>query len=103
MEPSPKNLKNAVALAYAANAKAPTVVASGKGQVAEQIISVAKEHGIYVHESKELVALLMDIDLDREIPENLYRVVAELLAWLYQIEAAIPPHVKAAREKLQKP
>jgi flagellar biosynthesis protein len=36
----------------------------------------------------------MDIDLDQEIPANLYLVVAELLAWLYQIEAAIPPSLK---------
>jgi flagellar biosynthesis protein len=98
MEQSPKNLKNAVALAYGAGSKAPTVVASGKGVVAEQIILLAKEHGVYVHESKELVALLMDIELDQEIPANLYRVVAELLAWLYQIEAAMPPHLKASKK-----
>jgi flagellar biosynthesis protein len=94
---TPKHLKNAVALAYEAGSKAPTVVASGKGIIAEQIILLAKEHGVYVHESKELVALLMDIDLDQEIPANLYRVVAELLAWLYQIEAALPPQVKAQK------
>jgi flagellar biosynthesis protein len=98
MEQNPKNLKNAVALAYEAGSRAPTVVASGKGVVADQIIKLAKEHGIYVHESKELVALLMDIDLDREIPANLYRVVAELLAWLYQIEAALPPHAKPLKK-----
>jgi flagellar biosynthesis protein len=94
MDQTPKNLKNAVALAYEAGSIAPKVVASGKGVIAEQIIQLAKEHGVYVHESKELVALLMDIDLDREIPANLYRVIAELLAWLYQIEAAIPPQAK---------
>jgi flagellar biosynthesis protein len=94
MDQNPKNLKNAVALAYGAGSKAPVVVASGKGVIAEQIIQLAKENGVYVHESKELVALLMDIDLDQEIPANLYLVVAELLAWLYQIEAAIPPNLK---------
>ncbi len=97
MEQAPKSLKNAVALAYEAGSRAPTVVASGKGAVAEQIIKLAKEHGVYVHESKELVSLLMDIDLDREIPGELYRVVAELLAWLYQIEAAIPPNLKGQK------
>ena len=65
MEQPAKNLKNAVALAYEAGYKAPTVVASGKGIVADQIIQLAKEHGVYVHESKELVALLMEIDLDQ--------------------------------------
>jgi len=98
MTQTPKNLKNAVALAYGAGAPAPVVVASGKGTIAEQIIQLAKDNGVYVHESKELVALLMDIDLDQEIPATLYRVVAELLSWLYQIEAALPPNLKAGKK-----
>jgi flagellar biosynthesis protein len=48
----------------------------------------AKEAGVFVHESKELVQLLMGVDLDREIPPALYRAIAELLAWLYHIESA---------------
>jgi flagellar biosynthesis protein len=55
--------------------------------VADQIIERAREAGVFVHESKELVALLMDVDLDREIPPALYRAIAELLAWLYHIES----------------
>ena len=62
--------------------------------IAEQIINLAKENGVHVHESRELVALLMDVELDQEIPPTLYRVVAELLAWLYKIEAALPPSKK---------
>ncbi len=86
-----KNIqKNAVALAYQTGG-APKVVASGKGLIADQIINLAKENGVYVHESKEMVALLMDVALDKEIPPNLYRVVAELLVWLYSIEKASPP------------
>ena len=81
-------LQSAVALAYKDGAGAPKVVAKGRGLVAEQIIAVAAEAGVYVHESKELVSLLMDIDLDRQIPPTLYRVIAELLAWLYHIESA---------------
>jgi flagellar biosynthesis protein len=91
---SSKNLRNAVALAYQAGGRAPKVVATGKGLIAEQIISLAKENGVHIHESKEMVALLMDVELDQEIPPNLYRVVAELLAWLYKIEAARPPSKK---------
>jgi flagellar biosynthesis protein len=79
---------NAVALAYAGGDSAPTVVAKGSGLVAEQIIARARDAGVFVHESKELVALLMNVDLDREIPPALYRAIAELLAWLYHIEAA---------------
>lgn len=88
-------LQSAVALAYRDGQGAPKVVAKGRGLVAEQIIAVAAEAGVFVHESKELVSLLMDIDLDRQIPSTLYRVIAELLAWLYHIESAqksgLPP------------
>jgi flagellar biosynthesis protein len=80
--------QRAVALAYAAGSAAPTVVAKGRGLVAEQIIERAKDAGVFVHESKELVALLMDVDLDGQIPPALYRAIAELLAWLYHIESA---------------
>jgi flagellar biosynthesis protein len=87
-ERAPGKRPSAVALAYAGGNGAPAVVAKGSGLVAEQIIERAREAGVFVHESKELVALLMDVDLDREIPPALYRAIAELLAWLYHIEAA---------------
>ena len=80
--------QTAVALAYGAGDPAPKVVAKGSGLVAEQIIGRAQEAGVFVHESKELVALLMNVDLDRQIPPALYRAIAELLAWLYHIESA---------------
>ncbi|XLZ70200.1 EscU/YscU/HrcU family type III secretion system export apparatus switch protein [Massilia sp. SR12] len=83
-----KPLQSAVALAYKSGEGAPKVVAKGRGLVAEQIIAVAAEHGVFIHESKELVSLLMEVDLDHQIPPLLYRVIAELLAWLYHIEAA---------------
>ncbi|HZG22888.1 MAG TPA: EscU/YscU/HrcU family type III secretion system export apparatus switch protein [Herbaspirillum sp.] len=79
-------LQNAVALAYNASQAAPQVVAKGRGLVAEAIIARARESGVYVHESKELVSLLMQVELDQQIPPVLYRTVAELLAWLYRIE-----------------
>ena len=79
-------LQNAVALAYNASRAAPTVVAKGSGLVAEAIIARARESGVFVHESKELVSLLMQVELDQQIPPALYRTVAELLAWLYRIE-----------------
>lgn len=79
---------NAVAIAYNSGDSAPRVVAKGRGMVAEQIIERAKEHGVAIHESKELVSLLMQVELDDNIPPALYRAVAELLAWLYRVEAA---------------
>jgi flagellar biosynthesis protein len=76
----------AVALAYAPGDAAPRVVAKGRGLIAETIIERAREHGIYVHESPELVSLLLQVDVDDRIPPQLYIAVAELLAWLYRIE-----------------
>jgi flagellar biosynthesis protein len=76
----------AVALKYSPGSAAPTVVAKGRGLIAEEIISRAKEHGVFVHESPELVALLSQVDLDGQIPPQLYVAVAELLAWIYQVE-----------------
>ena len=76
----------AVALAYRSGQAAPLVVAKGRGMIAEEIIKRAKESGVYVHESAELVALLAQIDLDERIPPELYIAVAELLAWLYRLE-----------------
>lgn len=79
---------SAAALAYQEGDAAPRVVAKGQGLVAQQIIERAKAAGVFVHESAELVALLMQIDLDRRIPPALYRAIAELLAWLYHVDAA---------------
>lgn len=79
--------QTAVALAYREGDSAPRVVAKGKGLVAEQIMLRAKEAGVFLHQSKELVALLMGVDLDSQIPPALYRAIAELLAWLYHIES----------------
>jgi flagellar biosynthesis protein len=83
-------VKSAVALAYSQTDAAPRIVAKGRGLIAEQIISRAHEHGVYVHESPELVSLLMQIDLDQRIPPQLYVAVAELLAWLYRLESGQP-------------
>ena len=80
------NAVSAVALAYAQGRGAPRVSAKGRGLIAEEIIRRAKDAGVFVHESRELVGLLMQVDLDRHIPPQLYVVVAELLAWLHRVE-----------------
>lgn len=81
---------SAVALAYQEGESAPRVVAKGNGLIAQQIIERAREAGVYVHESRELVALLMQVDLDDKIPPQLYVAIAELLAWLYRLELGEP-------------
>lgn len=93
-------LREAVALAYRQTDAAPRVVAKGRGYIAEEIIAKAREHGIYVHESPELVALLTQVDIDEHIPPQLYVAVAELLAWLYRVESGDPmpsPHAPPAK------
>jgi flagellar biosynthesis protein len=85
-DPSPTERREAVALAYRQADAAPRVVAKGRGVIAEEIIEKAREHGVYVHESPELLTLLMQVDLDEHIPSQLYLAVAELLAWLYRLE-----------------
>ena len=79
-------LREAIALAYSQTDTAPLVVARGKGVIAEKISARAQEHGVYVHESPELVALLTQVDIDEHNPPQLYMAIAELLAWLYRIE-----------------
>ncbi len=86
MENQRPDRPSAVALSYAAKDKAPIVVAKGYGDVAESIIRRARESGLYVHNSPDLVKLLMHVDLDAQIPPQLYLAVAEVLAWLHQLE-----------------
>lgn len=76
----------AIALAYAPGDAAPRIVAKGRGLIADEIIRRAHEHGVFVHESPELVTLLMQSNLDDRIPPQLYVAIAELLAWIYRLE-----------------
>lgn len=84
---NPNLHQQAIAIAYESGDFAPKVVAKGRGLIAEQIIARAKEHKVFVHESKDLVALLMQVDLDEHIPPELYLAIAEILAWLYRLES----------------
>jgi len=78
----------AAALQYEPGAdRAPRVVAKGQGPVAQEIIRRARENGVAVHESRELVAALMQFELDQQIPPALYIAVAEVLAWAYGLES----------------
>ncbi|QYY42495.1 flagellar biosynthesis protein [Aneurinibacillus thermoaerophilus] len=59
--------------------RAPTVVAHGRGQIAEKIIAKAKEHDIPLQEDAMLLENLLDLDLGSNVPPQLYQVVAEIL------------------------
>ena len=64
---------------------APRVVAKGQGEVAERILAIAAEHGIPLHEDRDLVRLLLVLDLDVEIPPHMYKALAEVLAHVYRV------------------
>jgi flagellar biosynthesis protein len=64
--------------------RAPRVVARGEGHIAERILAVARESGIPIHEDRELVQVLAKLDIDSEIPLEVYQAVAEVLAFLYR-------------------
>lgn len=64
------------------DASAPKVVASGQGWVGEKIIETAREHGVPIEEDPVLAQALSTIEIDEEIPETLYRAVAEVLGFL---------------------
>ena len=82
MDKSPK----AVALKYDDKKnKAPRVIAKGRGEIAEKIIEVAKAHNVPLYEDKNLVQLLEALELETEIPPELYRAVAEVLAFIYRL------------------
>ncbi len=82
--------KQAIALSYNDERNdAPKVVAKGAGFIAEQILAAAKKNAIPIYQNKALSSMLMAVELDREIPPELYKVVAEILAYIYRIDQAL--------------
>ncbi|KTD07354.1 EscU/YscU/HrcU family type III secretion system export apparatus switch protein [Legionella jamestowniensis] len=84
-----KDKTKAVALHYDGKS-APKVTAKGEGFIAEQIIKVAKEHGIPLQQNEQLTELLAQVELNKEIPRSLYVAVAQLLTFLYYINEKKP-------------
>lgn len=84
--------KTAVALTYdPGKADAPRVVASGRGPIAEQIIAVAKAHGITLREDPDLAEILAAVEIDSQIPLEAWTAVAEILSYIYRANRrAIP-------------
>jgi flagellar biosynthesis protein len=83
MEEKPKK---AAALKYRHRVdRAPTLVAKGQGLIAERIIEIAQKHNIPLKRDPALIEVLSELDLDQEIPPELYRAVAEVLAYVYKM------------------
>ena len=86
----PKKKTKAVALKYEIDKDAaPRVVAKGKDFIAEKIIETARAHNVPLYEDKNLVQVLEALDLDTQIPPELYRAVAEVLAFIYRLNGKI--------------
>jgi len=78
--------KKAVALRYEKSDRAPKITAKGIGRVAEIILRIAKENDIHIEDNSLLSEALMQFEVGDYIPEELYEVVAEILAFVYQLE-----------------
>ncbi|MDX1589332.1 MAG: EscU/YscU/HrcU family type III secretion system export apparatus switch protein [Oleiphilaceae bacterium] len=72
---------------------APDVTATGQNQVARDIIELARAHGIPLYEDADLAALLSRLDLGEEVPETLYRVIAEVMAYAFHLQGKSPADV----------
>lgn len=88
-EPLPhKTVKTAVAVQYDRGADAaPRITAAGKGSLAERILEAARRAQVPIHENKELASALVKLEVNGEIPQELYRAVAEVLAFVYRMDA----------------
>lgn len=80
----------AIALLYDGD-NAPRITAKGQGKLAERIFMLAKEHGIPLENDPQLAAILTQIPLGDEIPEPLYRAIAEVIAFAYLVSGKRPP------------
>ena len=85
--------KRAVALKYDMEQdRAPRVVAKGKGHVAQNILAAAQKNAVPVYQNKTLVNMLMALDIDREIPPELYKAIAEVMAYVYRLDKKRGPN-----------
>lgn len=91
--------KEAVALEYGRR-PTPVVTAKGQDELAERIIEEARQHGVYVAEDPQLLALLSRLDLDAEIPPELFTAVAVILSWVYWLKGMRPGDEKKDPERV---
>ena len=86
-ENSDKKILKAAALQYDKKTNAaPKVIAKGKGETAKNIIKIAKENELPIKKDEDLIELLSKIDVDSEIPDNMYKAVAEVFSYIYNLK-----------------
>ncbi|MCU7931191.1 MAG: EscU/YscU/HrcU family type III secretion system export apparatus switch protein [Candidatus Thiodiazotropha sp. (ex Codakia rugifera)] len=89
----------AIALKYDGE-NAPRLTAKGRGELADKMLALAEEHAVPLHEDADLAALLSQIPLGDEIPESLYRAVAEVIAFAYLLSGRRPPGYEEIHDKI---
>jgi flagellar biosynthesis protein len=82
-------MDTAVALNYDGE-NAPVISASGTGDVAEEIVRIAAEHGVHLHQDPVLSRMLATLDIGTEIPRELYELIAEIIAFAYYLQGKVP-------------
>ena len=103
MSTSPPPLPQAVAIGYTPGTPAPKILGQGRGVMAEAILQKAKELGIPTKTEPDLVAFLMQLDLNDWIPPELFTAVAQVLAWAYEVDGSLPDKANAVNEALKLP
>ena len=84
-----KKIDTAVALSYDGET-APKVTASGIGDIAEEIVRIAQENNVHLHDDPVLARMLATLDLGTEIPRELYLLIAEVIAFAYYLQGKVP-------------
>lgn len=81
---------------------APKMVAKGKGETANNIIKIAKENDIPIKKDEDLIELLSQLDVDKEIPSSMYKAVAEIFSFIYDLSNKNKENIKKYEEKKAK-
>ena len=102
MSDQPKPPQTAVALEYDGE-NAPRVSATGRHEIAEEIIRIAKENDVPLYENAELVSLLATLELGDEIPEVLYLAIAQIIAFVYHLQGKLPDDFAVYEEPRPQP
>lgn len=82
-----KTIDKAVALSYSQDDRAPKVIAKGLGVVANNIVKKAKEENVTIYSDPNLINTLIGLEVNEEIPEELYEVVAEIIFYVYNLDS----------------
>jgi len=91
--------KSAVGLKYDAGS-APKIIAKGYGELADELIEIAQQNNVMIHQDQELVKFLHQLDLGQEIPKDLYLIIAELIAFSFVLQGKFPENWKDAHHTI---